>query len=581
VFLDFERPITRSRCAMEFHLTANACRAFREAERLTPDSKSPEIQSVHLLAALASDEEGAAGEHLKRCDVTRELIQSVWPDAFHVSKAEPESFRRPTSSFSRHTCFHEDADWASIPWEESVERDFKHLLKPLAAQVDSRLVATEHILYCMSLSGSDVGVWLRGRGLNPKDVLARIRLLYGGEDPSELDDGSSDQEQPLEIPLDSTASESLAEGSPSIAPDRGVLRILDASGNRAREGLRVLDDYVRFILDDDRLTAKFKTLRHDLTEALGVLPMSERLEARDTRGDVGTSLSAPLEYRRNDPESVISANFHRLQEALRSLEEFGKLMSPEMSVRIERIRYETYSLHKDLAPQLIGSTSVTKCDMSERKRDRLARLEASRLYLLLDGRKDEATFSDTAQRVIDAGVDIVQLRDKRLSDRELLGRARILKEMIAKSSGDPLFIMNDRPDLALLCDADGVHVGQDELGVSDVRELLGPDFLIGVSTHTIGEATHAEGACAADYIGAGPTFPSSTKSFGKFAGLAFLREVASTIEIPAFAIGGIEESNLAEVLETGVKRIAVGGAVLNAEDPAGAVRRLVKILQEF
>jgi len=134
--------------------------------------------------------------------------------------------------------------------------------------------------------------------------------------------------------------------------------------------------------------------------------------------------------------------------------------------------------------------------------------------------------------------------------------------------------MNDRPDLAALSRADGVHVGQEELTVKDARSIVGPEALLGVSTHSIEQARQAvlEGA---NYLGVGPTFPSDTKQFEKFPGLPLLRQVAAEIRLPAFAIGGITAENLPEVLATGVTRVAVSGAIAAADEPVAAARVLL------
>ena len=199
-------------------------------------------------------------------------------------------------------------------------------------------------------------------------------------------------------------------------------------------------------------------------------------------------------------------------------------------------------------------------------------LQRSRLYVLVDGCGDVAAFQQLVADLVEAGVDILQLRDKRLADRLLLERARITRQ-ITQGTGT-LFIMNDRPDLALLADADGVHVGQDELTVQDVRRIVGSNRLVGVSTHTIDQARQAM-ADQADYLGCGPTFPSATKEFAKFPGLAFLKQVATEVTLPSFAIGGIGLDNLADVLKTGFRRIAVGATVVHSEKPGEAVKRLL------
>jgi thiamine-phosphate pyrophosphorylase len=173
---------------------------------------------------------------------------------------------------------------------------------------------------------------------------------------------------------------------------------------------------------------------------------------------------------------------------------------------------------------------------------------------------------------------MIQLREKDLPDRTLLARARDLREM-TRASG-VLFIVNDRPDIALLAEADGVHLGQDDLSVREARRLLGPDALIGVSTHNVDQVWEAvqEGA---SYLGVGPTFPSQTKAFDTFAGLAFVREALTETSLPAFAIGGIHQDNITEVVAAGCWRVAVSHAVCATEDPRTAARQLRAALQSL
>jgi thiamine-phosphate pyrophosphorylase len=191
----------------------------------------------------------------------------------------------------------------------------------------------------------------------------------------------------------------------------------------------------------------------------------------------------------------------------------------------------------------------------------------------VDGRSDSIEFARLVGDFIQVGVHILQLRDKRLGDRELVDRARQLRALTRNTP--TLFIMNDRPDLAVLSDADGVHVGQNELRISDARSIVGPTRLIGVSTHSLEEARQAvlEGA---DYIGCGPTFQSETKCFADFAGLEYLRMVSTEITLPAFAIGGITAENAVHVLETGVTRIAVSNAIVGSSNPTIEALRLLE-----
>jgi len=343
--------------------------------------------------------------------------------------------------------------------------------------------------------------------------------------------------------------------SQHLSDQIALLRILDASANRAREGLRVIEDWVRFALDDAPMTEWLKQIRHDLAAALACIPWQERLAARETQADVGTGITTPSEYSREKTLDVLTANFLRLQESLRSIEEFGKIIDPTISKAIEQIRYRTYTVQRVLDSTRIG----------------LERLASARLYVLLDGGSSVEEFERMAQRLIEAGVDILQLRDKRLADRELIDRARRLRRLTQDTS--TLLVINDRPDLAALAQADGVHVGQEELSVKDARSIVGPDRLIGVSTHTIEEARQAV-LDGANYIGVGPTFPSGTKQFEHFPGVELLRAVAAEIRLPAFAIGGIARENLGQVKAAGFVRVAVSGAITGAEEPVQAVREI-------
>jgi thiamine-phosphate pyrophosphorylase len=248
-----------------------------------------------------------------------------------------------------------------------------------------------------------------------------------------------------------------------------------------------------------------------------------------------------------------------VQEAVRTLEEFGKLVSPQAGEAFGRLRYRLYTLEKALA-------------LTQGRRERLA---GCRLYLLASSALCQRDLGAVVREALAAGVHMVQLREKSLSDRDLLTLARGIREL-AQASGS-LFVMNDRPDLAVLCHADGVHVGQEELSVRDARRIVGPDRIVGVSTHTIEQARQAV-LDGADYLGVGPVFPSSTKAFASLAGLEFVREVASEVTLPWFAIGGITAANVQDVLDAGATRIAVSGAICKTEDPRIATEGLASRL---
>ncbi len=451
------------------------------------------------------------------------------------------------------------------------------------------MLATEHVLLGLADADDEVAAWLRQQGVGPDAIEAEIHRHSGHsrlgvseeigppvDFPPDEEGGMASSASPGPVSDMPTLREGMppdhTPSPPAPLPRAGEgsciwraadrmqsLRVIDAAANRAREGLRVVEDYLRFVLDDRFLTEQLKVLRHDLTAAISRFSLGERLAARETQADVGTAITTPAEGRRKELAQVLAANFARVQEALRSLEEFAKLLDPGASALLKQLRYRTYTLQR--------AVEITRASAS--------RFASARLYLLLDGRASLDEFASLARSLVEAGVHVIQLRDKQLDDRQLLERAAALRE-ITRAAG-VLFIVNDRPDLAVLAQADGVHVGQEDVSVKDARTIVGPDALIGVSTHSIEQARQAV-LDGANYIGVGPTFPSDTKQFEQFPGLDLLRAVAAEIRLPSFAIGGIGPENLAEVLPTGIGRIAVSGAVLSAPDPAGAALALSRQL---
>jgi thiamine-phosphate pyrophosphorylase len=189
-------------------------------------------------------------------------------------------------------------------------------------------------------------------------------------------------------------------------------------------------------------------------------------------------------------------------------------------------------------------------------------LEARKLYLITAARPDLADFLEAAVR---GGVDLVQVREKNLSDRELLSRLQEARE-ITRRLGVPL-VVNDRPDLAVLAGADCVHLGQEDLPVEAARRF-GP--AVGLSTHSPEEIE----AATADYIGVGPVYSTPTKEGRPAVGLELVRYAAESARVPWFAIGGIDVSNVAEVVAAGATRIAVVRAIGDAPDPKAVARQL-------
>ena len=346
---------------------------------------------------------------------------------------------------------------------------------------------------------------------------------------------------------------------PDPTAEIDAARVLDANFNRAREAARVLEDYCRFALDDRFLTEQVKELRHGLADAARKLPQQVLLAARETLRDVGTTATAGGEYQRVSPAHVAVVNLKRLQESLRSLEEFGKVFGPDLGRELEALRYRTYTLERAVT---FGTAS----------RERLA---TAQLYVLLTRAHCVASLDWTIREAARGGVDVFQLREKTMPDRELLECARNVRRWTREVGA--LFVINDRPDIARLCEADGVHLGQDDMSVKDARRIVGPGVLIGVSTHSV-EQLRTAALDGADYIGIGPTFPSQTKAFDHFPGLDFIRAASAETALPAFALGGIGPANVGQVVAAGARRVAVSSAICAADDPEQAARLLKSAL---
>jgi len=330
------------------------------------------------------------------------------------------------------------------------------------------------------------------------------------------------------------------------------MRIIDANANRAREALRVMEEAARFHLDDARLTDDLKTLRHDFARALA--PLDGLWPHRDTPGDVGTALTAEGERTRESIAHVASAAGKRLSEAMRAIEEYGKVIDPSFAASIDSLRYRGYELERRLNARLIGS-----------------RARQWALCFLLTESLCPHGWRATLEQAIEGGADCIQVREKDMDDHALLERAREVVR-IGRARGVSV-IVNDRPDIALLAGADGVHLGQGDLPADAVRRLVGREAFIGVSTSTIDEAKRAVESGAA-YCGVGPMFATSTKVKDRVAGPSYLREYIDRIPLPHLAIGGVNGTNLGQLSAAGCRGVAVCAAIAAAPDPRKAARAL-------
>lgn len=181
-----------------------------------------------------------------------------------------------------------------------------------------------------------------------------------------------------------------------------------------------------------------------------------------------------------------------------------------------------------------------------------------------------------ARQILEAGVKVLQYREKHKKQKEMYRECQVLREMTRNAGA--LLIINDHIDIALAVDADGVHIGQDDLPIKVVREIVGPCRIIGVSTHSPLQAKNAA-AEGADYIGVGPIFATQTKEdVCEPVGLEYLRYVAGHLDIPFVAIGGIKEHNLAEVVDAGAVMVALVTEIVGSPDIQGKIKRLQAIM---
>jgi thiamine-phosphate pyrophosphorylase len=337
-------------------------------------------------------------------------------------------------------------------------------------------------------------------------------------------------------------------------------RILDANANRAREAMRVMEDAARFALDDPALSGEFKRMRHDLRAILETLLPPGALEAnRDTPGDVGTEISTAPERDRRGLVEIAAAAGKRLGEALRVIEESAKALDPAAASVIQALRYRGYDLEQRLGLRL-GS----------------GRARQWRVCVLLTESLCRRPWRDVVGEAVRAGADCIQVREKDMPDRDLLRRVRDVIEMV-KISGASV-IVNDRPDLALLAGADGVHLGRDDLSIHDVRRLAGRQLLVGASTHDLDEAKAAIDA-GADYCGVGAMFASPLKPDRQPSGPRYLQQFIERYPAaPHLAIGGITPDNIPRIVHAGGRGVAVSAAVCAAEEPAAVVQALLESL---
>ena len=346
----------------------------------------------------------------------------------------------------------------------------------------------------------------------------------------------------------------------------GIWRTLDASANRSAEAVRVLEDILRFGLNDAFLSQEAKAIRHELAVAFARDDLQARIRLRDVSGDVGVRNKVDKTPLRTEIKHVFAANAARASQSIRSLEECSRLVAPAVTAIFERLRYRIYSLERMGVAIIASHENLTNIN----------------LCVLLNLDQSEIEFQSLVNQLLVAGVRMIQLRDKKVETTRLCCRTQIVVEQAreyAKSTMEEkcIVVVNDRVDVAVAAGADGVHLGESDLPVSLARKVCGHEFLIGRTAHSTQEAKQAvlEGA---DYLGVGPCFPTKTKKFEDFATDTFLREVLEEIRLPTFAIGGITCDNIDRLIQLGFNRFAVASSITDAAHPGEEVRRMCSLL---
>jgi thiamine-phosphate pyrophosphorylase len=334
---------------------------------------------------------------------------------------------------------------------------------------------------------------------------------------------------------------------------RDALRLLDANGNRAAEGLRALEDVARFLLDDQAAARLAKELRHEVRRLIPAAAAA----ARDVDADVGATAPNP-DAARARLVDLVRANAARAQEALRAAEEAARLCAPAAAGGLEAARYRSYQLESALLSRLPAWM-----------------LHRVRLYALVD-----STLCDDPPRVAAAvargGAGAVQLRAKGLGDRAYRELAARVQEAVRGHGA--LFVVNDHVAVARALGADAVHLGQDDLDARDARAVVGPCCAIGISSHTPEQATAAV-AAGADYVGLGPMYATTTKPHEPCRGPELLDAVRGRLTLPSYAIGGLDAERVRALRPRLLHGVAVAGALCRAADPEAAAAELHRILE--
>ncbi|NOZ64781.1 MAG: thiamine phosphate synthase [Caldiserica bacterium] len=329
-------------------------------------------------------------------------------------------------------------------------------------------------------------------------------------------------------------------------------QIIDVNYNRAREGIRVVEEVARFILKDTALTQELRKLRHSLQKILASFSL---YPFRNAETDIGKDFSS-LSY--THLSDLVKANFSRVEESLRVMEEFSRLEKPALSRHLMDLRFLSYQLEKRLLSCLT-------------KKDKLSKIG---IYLITDERVAGKPYEEIVEQALEGGIRFLQFRDKTSNTRELWEKSRRIRELTRKYSA--VLIINDRVDIALSVGADGVHLGREDLPVKEARKIMGEGKIVGVTVRSPAEAIAGikEGA---DYVSLGPIFPTtSKKGLPPPLGLEALKKTRKAVEGVIVAVGGITLPALPALKKAGADGVAVISGILAESDIKNHAQEWVK-----
>ncbi len=343
-----------------------------------------------------------------------------------------------------------------------------------------------------------------------------------------------------------------------------IYRIIDAEINRVSEGLRLIEDIARFTFDNKKLCSITKEMRHKTRKEI-LFSNIQPILSRDSENDVGLNVSKEIKLdEKNNLLDLMTANFKRIQEGLRSIEETLKIINKyKLSKVYEQLRFDSYKLEKSFYIEFNKSL-------------RLSPLDTEIYCITAEKFSNGRNNIEVVKSMINAGIKVIQYREKEKALKEKLSECIKIRQLT--KDAEVTFIINDDITLAQIVDADGIHLGQDDLPLSEVRSIVGEKMILGLSTHNPEQALKAV-EIGADYIGVGPIYKTYTKdNVCDPVGYEYLEWVVENIELPFVAIGGIKLNNLSEITTRKAKCIAMVTEIVGAENIEKTIKQAREIM---